>query len=396
MRIHAILSLSLSWVGLLLAGLLVAVPATALEPEAELEKTLEAIRDVERSLEERREAVADLEDRIAASARGAGEQRERLDELKRRREAQEEVIAEHEARVARREERLHEQRHDAARLVHDQWLQARHGQRERPTEGGQRHHPVYAAAIQQARERTLAGLHERIEELQAARAGLTEERERLARRETETREAMAELERQEAARRAALEELEAAMEDEALELERLERNAETLDRVITEIEEQRRATSREKESGEEAAPRSRAVNPDVPFADLEGELPRPVDAPVIRDFGSERRGSLRSQWNGVVLEAPSGAPVRAVHQGRVVYADWMQGYGFLVILDHGDGYLTLYGNLEDILAGPGESADAGEPVGRAGEGSPAIAPGLYFEVRREGRTLNPQAWWPSQ
>ncbi len=381
-----------SWIALLLAGLLAAFPVQALEPEAELEATLEAIRDIERSLDERREAVADLEERIAASARGSSEQRERLGELEARRQAQEQVIADHEERVEEREAGLREQRREAARLLHDQWLQGRHPQHGRPDADRQRHHDVHDAAIRGARQDALAALQERLDGLRAARADLAEERERLARREAEAREAMEALEREEAARRAALADLEAAMEDETLELERLERNAETLDAVIEEIEEQRRAAREAPEDGEPRA----AVNPDVAFAELEGELPRPLEAPVVRAFGADRESVLGSRWQGVVLDAESGAAVRAVHQGRVAYADWMQGYGFLVILEHGEGYLTLYGNLEEIMARPGEDTDAGETIGRAGEGSPGIAPGLYFEVRREGRTLNPEDWWPSQ
>ncbi len=392
MRIHAILSLSFSWIVLLVAGLLTALPAQALEPEAELEATLEAIRDIERSLDERREAVADLEERIAASARGSSEQRERLGELEARRQAQEQVIADHEERVEAREAGLREQRREAAHLLHDQWLQGRHPQRSRADADRQRHHDVYHASIRDARQEALAALQERLEDLRAARAELAEERERLTRREAEAREAMEALEREEAARRAALADLEAAMQDETLELERLERNAETLDAVIREIEEERQAAREAPDDGETRG----AVNPDVAFAALEGELPRPLEAPVVRTFGSSRDSGLGSRWQGVVLDAETGAAVRAVHQGRVAYADWMQGYGFLVILEHGEGYLTLYGNLDEIMVRPGEDADAGEAVGRAGEGSPGIAPGLYFEVRREGRTLNPEDWWPSQ
>ncbi|WP_017940599.1 MULTISPECIES: murein hydrolase activator EnvC [unclassified Thioalkalivibrio] len=393
MRICAILSHPCGfgarfWCGALI-GFLLAPAALALEPEAELRETREAIQDLERSQEDRSAALQELEALLAEAARGTEASRRELRELARARSRQESVVADQEARVAEARDRLEAERQAAARLVRDQWQRERHPGRTDGQSRDDRHHAAFAARIREAREQALVVLRERIEALEAAREELARERAVLAEQEAQARAAVADLEREEARRRQAMAELEAAIEDEALELERLQRNAATLEAVIEEVEARSAARA--------AAPRESApARPDVAFAELEGELPRPAEGRIIRSFNESRGSRLRSRWRGAVLEVDNGAAVRAVHYGRVVYADWMQGYGFLVIVDHGERYLTLYSNVEEILVAEGETVGAGEQLAVAGEGSEAIAPGLYFEIRHNGGPLNPEGWWPSQ
>ena len=393
MRICAILSHPCGfrapfWCVFLVACLLPS-GAAALEPEAELRETREAIQDLERSRDERQAALQKLEGLLADAARGSEASRRELRELAQARSRQEAIVADQEERVAAARERLEEERRAAARLVRDQWQRERHPGRIDGQSGADRHQAAFAARIREAREQALEALRDRIEALEKAREALARERAVLAEQEEQARAAVADLEREEARQRQAMAELEAAIEDEALELERLQRNAETLEAVIEEVE--ARSAARAEAPGESAPPR-----PDVAFAELEGELPRPAEGRVIRSFNDSRGNRLRSRWRGAVLDVENGAAVRAVHYGRVVYADWMQGYGFLVIVDHGERYLTLYSNVEEILVAEGETVGAGGQLAVAGEGSEAIAPGLYFEIRHNGGPLNPEAWWPSQ
>lgn len=383
---------------LVLAVLLVPGAVSALQPEAELKETLEAIRDLERSQEERQAALQELERQIGELARGTGETRGELRRLEEARAAQAEVIGEHEERVRREEQRLNEERAAAARLVRDQWLRERHagrigsGNADSDPDAG-RHHAQFGVYIREAREEALQALRDQLQGLERARADLVREQEVLARQGEEMRAVIADLEREQRRQRRAMAELEAVIDDEALELERLRRNAETLEAVIRQVEEDAAARARREASG--GAPDTR-VSPDVAFSALRGELPRPAEGSVIRSFNQARGSRLRSRWRGAVLDVANGEPVRAVHYGRVVYADWMQGYGFLVILDHGHGYLTLYSNLEEILTAEDETVDAGGRLGVAGEGSEAIAPGLYFEIRKNGDPLDPEGWWPAR
>lgn len=392
MRICAILSSGYGFripvFGAVLLLVLAFLPAQALEPETELRETREAIQDLERTLEERRAALRELENLLATAARSANESRHELRELTRARSRQAARVEEAQARVETARERLDAERRAAAALVRDQWQRQRHPPRF-PLRGEQnRHQAQFSARIREAREQALAGLRERLEALDAARADLAREQTVLAQKEEQMREVVADLEQEEARRRTAMVELELAIEDEALELDRLQRNAETLEAVIAEVEARSGAQTR-------AVERHTLERPDVGFAELKGELPLPAEGPVLRRFNESRGSGLRSRWRGTVLGVANGEPVRSVHYGEVVYADWMQGYGFLVIVDHEDGYLTLYSNLEEILVAEGETVAGGEQLALAGRGSAALAPGLYFEIRHNGRPLNPERWWPS-
>ncbi len=129
---------------------------------------------------------------------------------------------------------------------------------------------------------------------------------------------------------------------------------------------------------------------DRPFAELKGSLPRPLDGKILLAFGQVYSGRASA---GVRIEASRGAQVRAIARGRVAFADWMRGYGLLLILDHGDGYMSLYGRCESLLASEGEWVEAGNPLALAGDSGAASEIALYFELRYHGQALDPAAWW---
>ena len=108
-------------------------------------------------------------------------------------------------------------------------------------------------------------------------------------------------------------------------------------------------------------------------------------------FGN-RRPEGGPSWKGLFIRSPSGQEVRAVAQGRVVFAEWMRGFGNLLILDHGDGYLSVYGNNEAVLKQVGDAVRAGEPVATTGASGGSAESGLYFETRHEGRPFDPLKW----
>ncbi len=122
-----------------------------------------------------------------------------------------------------------------------------------------------------------------------------------------------------------------------------------------------------------------------PFARLKGRLPWPVKGRILHRFGSPRGGGL--QWRGVEIQAGNSAEVQAIAHGRVVYADWLRGYGLLIILDHGDGYLSLYGNQAALYREVGEWVSAGEKLGKLNEDGR-----LYLELRQQAQPIDPQRW----
>jgi murein hydrolase activator len=127
-----------------------------------------------------------------------------------------------------------------------------------------------------------------------------------------------------------------------------------------------------------------------PFARLRGRLPRPVAGRIVEGYGQVRAGGLR--WQGDLFATQRGAPVRAVSQGRVVYADWLAGLGLLIIIDHGGGYMSLYGHNDRLYESVGQHVAAGQTIAQAGDSGGSARPELYFEIRKQGKPVDPRPW----
>lgn len=132
------------------------------------------------------------------------------------------------------------------------------------------------------------------------------------------------------------------------------------------------------------------------FAAARGKLPWPVDGRLLARFGETRGDDSRSKWDGVMISAAAGSQVHAVHGGRVVFADWLRGAGLLVILDHGNGYLSLYGHNQTLLKEAGDVVKAGESISTVGNSGGQDTPALYFAIRQQGRPSDPAQWCHAQ
>jgi len=128
-----------------------------------------------------------------------------------------------------------------------------------------------------------------------------------------------------------------------------------------------------------------------PFDALKGALRWPARGQLSARFGAPR-GNSGLTWQGVLITAPEGGKVRVVAQGRVAFADWMRGFGLLLIIDHGDGYMSLYGHNQALYKEVGEWVDTGEVIATLGASGGQSRPGLYFELRYRGRPVNPRKW----
>jgi len=133
-----------------------------------------------------------------------------------------------------------------------------------------------------------------------------------------------------------------------------------------------------------------------PFASARGKLPWPVDGRLLARFGESRGDDARTKWDGVMISATAGSQVHAVHGGRVVFADWLRGAGLLVILDHGNGYLSLYGHNQTLLKEAGDIVKAGESISTVGNSGGQDTPALYFAIRQQGRPSDPAQWCRAQ
>ena len=127
------------------------------------------------------------------------------------------------------------------------------------------------------------------------------------------------------------------------------------------------------------------------FAKRKGDLAWPVKGKVAKLFGKQKKPS-NLQWQGIMIYAPAGNHVRAVSHGRVAFADWLRGFGYLIIIDHGNSYLSLYGHNESLFKSAGEWVEPGDIIGTIGSSGGQQKPGLYFEIRKKGKPQNPTRW----
>jgi len=127
------------------------------------------------------------------------------------------------------------------------------------------------------------------------------------------------------------------------------------------------------------------------FAALKGKLNLPVRGELTNHFGAPREDTGVS-WKGLFIKAAEGADVKSVASGRVVFADWMRGFGNLIIVDHGDGYMSLYGNNQAVLKRVGDEVSGGDAIASVGNSGGNESNGLYYELRRNSQPFDPLKW----
>lgn len=127
------------------------------------------------------------------------------------------------------------------------------------------------------------------------------------------------------------------------------------------------------------------------LAKLKGKLKAPVDGRIRNLFGNRRQGQVR--WKGIIIDGAEGDPVNSIAPGKVLYADWLRGFGLVSIIDHGDGYMSVYGHNQALLKQVGDEVRSGERIALVGRSGGQEYPNLYFEIRHKGKALNPRTWF---
>ena len=235
---------------------------------------------------------------------------------------------------------------------------------------------AYYDYINRAQVLKISGLREALTTLDTMQQSIDQELSRLEVVQTEQREVMNRLDQQRKQRKTLLVELDARIDDDESRLRELERNQQDLETLLERLTD---------------------VLADIP-ADLgkhlgvarqKGRIPMPVKGPVRFAFGQSRGGGLH--WQGWLIAAPAGSEVNAVAYGRVAFADWLRGYGLLIIIDHGDGFMSLYGHNESLLYEAGAWVEPGEIISVIGVRT-GNDQGLYYELRKDGKSVDPAAW----
>jgi septal ring factor EnvC (AmiA/AmiB activator) len=123
---------------------------------------------------------------------------------------------------------------------------------------------------------------------------------------------------------------------------------------------------------------------------LKRKLSWPVKGRILHSFGTRKQGYLK--WKGVLISAPISRQVQTIHNGKVLFSDWLKGYGLLTVIDHGNGYMSLYAHNQTLLKSVGDRVETGEPIALIGQSGGLEQSGLYFEIRHQGKALNPKLW----
>lgn len=235
---------------------------------------------------------------------------------------------------------------------------------------------VYYDYLNRARLQKLQSIQEGLTKLHLVEVKLAKEQERLDELIDRKKREQARLGETRKERKTVLASLRREQGSQEARLKQLQADESKLQRLIASLR--------------EAMERFPAVEGDgKPFADLKGKLGWPVKGKIRKKFGSRREGG---RWNGVLVSAKEGVDVRAVSGGRIAYADWLRGYGLLTIIDHGDGYMSLYAFNQSLFKEVGDWVSAGERIASVGYSGGRTEAGLYFEIRKKGKPVNPIKW----
>lgn len=159
---------------------------------------------------------------------------------------------------------------------------------------------------------------------------------------------------------------------------------------LTELKSNEKRLIKEIAQAKAAAEAARRVAPMDGLAKHKGRLPWPVKGTILHSFGETLQGELH--WKGMVIQEPAGSQVNAIYPGKVVFADWLRGYGLMLVIDHGKGDMSFYGYNQTLLKKVGDNVQAKEAIALVGDSGGQEQPSLYFEIRRKGSPTNPRGW----
>ena len=236
---------------------------------------------------------------------------------------------------------------------------------------------VYYDYFNKARLEQMGRIRQSMAGLQRVRAEIGSERAQLLELQSS---ALAEREQQEInrqQRQAVVDSLSLEMRDKGERLAALMKDQEQLQALLKQLHQQQLATPLEQTETQ-------------PISALKGKLRWPVKGRVRASFGTAKAGNLK--WDGMIIAAPEGREVHAIHRGRVAFADWLRGFGLLMIIDHGGGYMSLYGHNQSLFRETGEWVEAGERVALVGNSGGRSDFGVYFGIRVDGNPVNPKKW----
>ncbi|HHJ15359.1 MAG TPA: peptidase M23 [Gammaproteobacteria bacterium] len=357
------------------------------EPDAaaraqELEQLRSQIQTLQQQLANNRKKKSRAEQQLQKVEKQIGRSARELRRIDRELRAQRSQLADLRATEKAQVLKLQRQRENLAREARAAYAMGRQQQvklllnQERPSAIGRM--LVYFGYFSQARAERISAIHSMMDALHETETAIQQQTARLTELRSSQQLVVQQLEEKQQARKQVLASISRELQSQGGELQQLRSDAQQLQALLASLQEL--LADIPANSGQQQ-----------PFGSLKGKLGWPTRGRLTTRFGS-RRGSSGLTWQGVIISAPEGGKVHAVAQGRVAFADWLRGFGLLLIIDHGDGYMSLYGHNQALYKEVGEWVDTDEVVATLGASGGQSRSGLYFELRHKGRPVNPLRW----
>ena len=393
---------------LIAAGLALAAPAFA-QNSREAERKLEKIQSELKSVSAERRKIEGQRGSASRQLREAdekvGQSNRRLREIETRMAKEQASLAALQEQRVQLQDRMGAQRQELAQLLRAAYLQGQDAPlklllaQDRVADGNRM--LAYYGYLQRDRTRRIAELDTQLRELNDVEQALVQRRSELDRTHQQQRSQLGQLQSARKERASLVAELDERYKDRSTRERELGRDAAGLEQLLKKLraaaakaEAQRRAAAeraaRQAAAGKEPTPtRKPPVVASAPAPQV-GGLGWPVSGALLAGFGATMPDGRDS--DGLLIAAAAGTPVKAVADGQVVYAEWMTGYGLLLIVDHGNGYMSLYAHNDALLKDVGDTVKRGDPVSTVGTSGGHGRAALYFELRRNGAPVNPGTW----
>jgi septal ring factor EnvC (AmiA/AmiB activator) len=359
----------------------------------ELNELRGQIEALQKKLEKTEEGKTEAADALRKSERAISKANRRLFELNNDRKKFDKEKVRLQSEVADVQSRIESQREALARLIYREYLAGQpesirlmlNGQD--PNETARQLH--YLSYVSRARARLIGGLRASFDELSDLTQQVHDQGNRLRDLEKEKSKQKKTLQKQKRARKKVFAKASDDITQQRKQISKLKRDEQRLTTLIKRLAEEAEKRRKQARLRNQALP-DQSLNNSA-FRKLKGRLRLPVIGELTNRFGRPREDGGLS-WKGLFIAAKEGDMVRSIAPGQVIYADWLRGFGNLMIIDHGAGYMSLYGNNEALLKQIGDQLNAGDMIASVGNSGGNPESGLYFELRHNGRPFDPLPW----
>jgi len=365
-------------------------------PSDQLQELRDRIERLQKQLAESEGSKTEAADALRASERSISDANRRLFQLSQRAREAKATMVHLEAERARTEQSAQTQQALLAKLVYQQYLSGQPEplrlllNRQDPDEIARQMY--YLGYVTRARTDLIEALRGDLADIDRLSREVETKTAELSRLQADQAAEKRQLERERESRARVLDQVSTQIDQQRREIGTLRRNEERLAHLVERLARElaRTPPPREAHLRNDQLPDA-AANSARSFRELKGRLKLPVIGELVNRYGSARADSGLS-WKGLFIAANDGQEVRSIAPGRVVFADWLRGFGNLIILDHGGGYMSLYGNNDSLFRQVGDVVKAGDPIAAVGATGGNPQTGLYFELRFQGKPFDPLTW----